>query len=169
MKTLITERAIISPLAITDFEEILGMYHEPDSNKFITPLLNKTDEEYLAFLHFKLKTNDSPKGLGFWVVRAADTQQFLGTVNLNVMELLGFVHIGAHMSRASWGQGYATEALTALKNYGLNDLNLPTIHGICSQDHHVSQKMLQAIGLHYDKIVDLRGESIFVFKVENRS
>ena len=168
MHILHSKRTIISPLAVTDIDEIINMYHEPDSNKFIPILLNKTDAEYRDFLRTKIQTNDHPKGLGVWTVRAADSQEYIGTVNLNVMPILDIVHIGAHLSRSVWGKGYATETLAALLDYGLNTLKLPVIHGICSVDHVVSKKMLLRTGLVYDRTVDFRGEDVEIYLVHRK-
>jgi len=160
---LTTKRCKITPLITSDFEDILNMYHEPDSNTYIPPLLNKTDQEYLDFLTMKVETNNHPKGLGFWTVRELETQKFIGTANLNVLDVLKITHMGCHLSKAVWGQGFATEIMAAMCDYGLNDLGLPTVYGICSVGHVVSKKMLLRTGLVYDKTVQLRGEDVEVF------
>lgn len=141
------------------------MYHEPDSNTYIPPLLNKTDQEYLDFLTMKVNTNDHPKGLGFWTIRALETQKFIGTANLNVMHLLEITHMGCHLSKAIWGQGFATEVMAAMCNYGLKSLELPVVYAICSVDHVVSKKMLLRTGLVYDKTIQLRGEDVELFLI----
>ena len=41
MLTLQTERTILTPLKEEDFKDIVQMYLEPDSNKFIPPLQDK--------------------------------------------------------------------------------------------------------------------------------
>ncbi|TXC75642.1 GNAT family N-acetyltransferase [Luteibaculum oceani] len=62
-----TERCIVKPLQKEDFPEILEMYQELDSNKYVPPLKDKTPEEHLAFLELKIGNNE--KELGFWTAR----------------------------------------------------------------------------------------------------
>ncbi|BDS10014.1 GNAT family N-acetyltransferase [Aureispira anguillae] len=165
MQQLNTIRTIIRPLSVTDFEEIVAMYLEPNSNAFIPPLQNKTEEEYLAFLHQKVAANRHSQGLGFWTVRSIEDERFLGTANLNTMEVLNIVHIGAHLKRSAWGLGYATEVLSVLKEYGFQTLNLSKIYGIVSPDHSASKNMLQKIGLNYESTTTLGGAPIDLFSI----
>ena len=165
MQILITNRAILTPLQKSDFEEIIDMYFEPDSNQYIPPLLNKDRASYLEFLTKKITHNSQPKGLGFWVVRDTNDHSFLGTANLNVMEVLQITHVGCHLSRRIWGQGYGSELVQCLVQYGLQDLKLPVIYGIVSPAHHASKKMLRKAGLDYDKTIDLHGQAVDLFKI----
>jgi len=53
MQTLHTKRTTLTPLKQEDFQDIIQIYLEPDSNKFIPPLQNKSAEEYQVFLQKK--------------------------------------------------------------------------------------------------------------------
>ena len=76
-----TTRTTITPLAKSDIPEIMEMYHEPDSNKFIPPLLDKNEDYYIDFLNKKIEYNKNE--IGFWTVRHTTDNAFIGTVNLN--------------------------------------------------------------------------------------
>ena len=103
LPTLHTTRTILEPLTVQDFEEILAMYAEKDSNKFIEPLKDTSRDVQLSFLEKKIKTNQNKNGLGFWTIRLKDGQ-FIGTANLNLFEMLGKVHIGIHLRENSGAQ-----------------------------------------------------------------
>lgn len=139
-----TERTILRPLSKNDFDDVLGMYHEPDSNKYIPHLSGLSDEAYCAFLHSKIEANGLQ--VGFWAVRDRWNGQFIGTVNLNTYRDSSLSHIGCHLSRKFWNQGFAFELLSVLRNYGIEDLKLPHIHGIFSPDHRISQALMLKLG-----------------------
>ena len=138
-----TQRTTIIPLSASDIPEILEMYHEPDSNTFIAPLLNKTDDYYREFLSTKITNNE--REIGFWVVRDTRTKVFMGTVNLNQFADTDMVHIGCHLKKALWGKGYAFELMTCLRDYGINQRKLDAIHGVLNAKHSVSKKLLEKL------------------------
>jgi len=168
LPTLNTKRTKLYSLATEDFDELLAMYQEPDSNKFIPPLRDKTPTEQLAFLHLKIKQNQANNGLGTWSIRTKDQQQLIGTANVNEFPPLNFIHLGIHLRRSVWGQGYATEIVKTLKDYALNDLKIKQIHAVVSVEHHASRKMLEKAGLVYQKEVAF-GEDIIAVYAQNSS
>ena len=159
-----TERAILTPLSKADFSEILSMYSEADSNKFIPPLLNKTEDYFIQFLEGKVKVNEHT--VGFWTVRSKNNNEYIGTVNLNQFKDTSINHIGAHISKKFWNQGYAFELLKELMNYGFQVRKLDAIHGIVSEDHHVSKKLLNRLGIVFLKEYDIDGKIAHLHRKE---
>lgn len=167
MLTLQTERTILSPLEENDFKDIILMYLEPDSNKFVPPLQNKSVEEYQALLQKKAAKNNHPQGHGLWTIRTKDTAEFIGTTNLNVQESLQLTHLGAHLARAAWGKGYATEVLTAVRDYAFEHLQLESIAALVDRQHHASKNMLTKIGMRYEKTVHLYGIEAAIYTLKS--
>lgn len=161
MQILNTERTILSPIEENDFLEIIQMYLEPDSNTFVPPLQNKSKKEYQTLLQKKVQQNNQPLGHGVWVIRTKDTQEFIGTVNLNIQSILKITHLGAHLKRAVWGKGYATEVLQVLKDFALQILKLPKIYALVDERHHASKSMLTKIGMVY-----LETQTLYDIQVE---
>ena len=150
-----TTRALATPLKRNDFDAIINMYFEPDSNTFIKPLLNKTKEYYESFLEGRFNQNEEL--IGFWAVRSQESNEFIGTINLNFMEAIKGFHIGCHLRKNFWGKGYATELLTALLDVGINEMNLDQVYGLVEKGHDVSKKMLLKVGLEHYKDFELDG------------
>lgn len=164
-----TKRATITFLKESDFEELLEMFLEKDSFKYIKPLKDKSKEEYLAFLQSKLKVNAQFKVMGYWVVREKGTNALIGTLNYYPMpESSGFTfkHIGAHFSRDFWGQGYSKELLSRLIVYLQEELNEKEILAILESEHVVSKKMLASLGFAFLKFVQLGDETIEMHRLK---
>lgn len=158
-----TERTILRPLAESDFDDVLVMYHEPNSNLYIPHLQGLSDEAYCAFLRTKIEAN-TPQ-VGFWTVRDRVNGRFIGTVNLNKYHDSAISHIGCHLRRKFWKQGYAFELLSVLRDYGIQELELPYIHGIFSNDHQVSQELMIKLGFVpcEEPLLDLSDAKVYRF------
>mgnify|MGYP006168944819 FL=1 len=151
--TLYTERTTIIPLIESDIPEILEMYLEPDSFKFISPHKDKSKEYYQSFLQGKLAANK--KALGFWSVRLNATNEFVGTVNLNQFQDSEITHIGCHLKSAAWNKGFATELMKELIKYGFEVRNLKAIHGIVEEYNIISAKLMKRLGFDFiEEIID---------------
>lgn len=164
-----TERATIEFLKETDFDELLDMFIEKDTFKYIKPLKDKTTEEYRAFLTSKLKVNTQLKVMGYWVVREKQTKALIGTLNYYPLpESSGFTfkHIGAHFKREFWGKGYSNELLSCLIHYIKSELNEVEIFAILESDHLVSKKMLARLGFKFYKYISLNKEKIEMHRLQ---
>lgn len=142
-----TQRTVIKPLTEEHIPAILEMYNEPDSNKYIAPLIGKSKEEYSVFLKNKIETNK--ENLGFWSVFTNESNAFIGTVNLNQFAKLNVTHIGCHLKRDFWNQEYGFELMEALINYGFNERKLEFIYAIIEEGHNVSNKLFDSLGFKF--------------------
>lgn len=166
MLHLETERTILTPLKEEDFQAIIQMYLEPDSNKFVPPLQNKSAAEYRVLLQQKLLKNNQPKGHGIWTVREKGSDNFIGTANLNIQKILQVTHLGVHLACATWGKGYATEILSRLRDYALLDLKLPLIYALVDEQHLISKNMLTKIGMSYIETIELYNVQVELYKLK---
>lgn len=162
---LTTQRAIIRPLEENDFEALIEMYLEPDSNKFIAPLRDKNKNFYTTFLKTKIKNNQEK--IGFWTVVETATNKIIGTVNLNYFEPLAIHHIGCHLKRNYWNLGFATELLHALIEYGKDQENYSPIHGLVESGNYASKKLMEKLGLTYSKTEWIKNSEILVYQLTN--
>ncbi|WP_421752341.1 GNAT family N-acetyltransferase [Croceimicrobium sp.] len=144
---LSTKRAYIRPLKSSDFELLLEMYLEPDSNKYIAPLKDQSPEFYLNFLQTKRQQNQ--KEMGFWVAVEKTSKQIIGTVNLNTYAPLAIKHIGCHLRIAFWGKSYASELLSAMIKYGFEERDLPRIHGVLERENLASRRLMNKLGFSF--------------------
>lgn len=160
---LSTKRTYLRPLESSDFELLLEMYLEPDSNKYIAPLKDRSPEFYLNFLRKKLEQNQ--KELGFWVAVAKTSKQIIGTVNLNTYAPLAIKHIGCHLRTPFWGKSYATELLSAMIKYGFEERKLSCIHGVFEKENQASRSLMNKLGFVFDRFELVNAVQLEVFKL----
>lgn len=158
-----TKRARINPISESDISEVIEMYKEPDSFKFISPLLDKDDDFYDKFLRSKIEANKIAHS--FWAVRCVESNELIGTVNLNNFKDSDIIHIGSHLSVKYWNKGFSTELLAAIIDFGFNTRGLNSIFGIMSPEHVVSKKLLMKLGFEFHKKFDNDGETLHLYRL----
>lgn len=69
------------------------------------------------------------------------------------------VDIGFAFLPNYWGKGYAYEAASAVLAYGLDTLGFNRIVAITTQDNHASAKLLERIGLQFERVIQFSNDS----------
>ena len=82
------------------------------------------------------------------VVLLAENREFLGCAGLHHMnELENLPQLGIWLKQDAWGQGYASEAITALRNFGKGVLGVkPWLEWPVAADNVASQKLARKMG-----------------------
>jgi [ribosomal protein S5]-alanine N-acetyltransferase len=95
-------------------------------------------------------------GFGPWTVVRKDNREVIGYCGLFYFpDLCGQeeVEIGYRLARKEWGQGFATEAALAVRDYALNTLNLRRLVAMVAPDNTASVGVATKLGMHYEKDV----------------
>ena len=94
-------------------------------------------------------------GYGLYAVERKDNGNFIGFTGLNIPNFEAHftpcVEIGWRLSYENWGQGFATEAAIAVKDYAFAELNLDEIVSFTFEGNHRSRNVMQKIGLKHDE------------------
>ena len=99
----------------------------------------------------KFKSLISKNGWGFWAVESTRDRSFIGLVGLHKPAYkLPFgpcVEIGWRLARASWGQGYATEAGTACLDFAFGELELSEVFAFSSVPNMKSRAVMERLDM----------------------
>lgn len=163
---MVTERTRIIPLQYEDFDEVIEMYHEPDSNKFIQPLQGKSDAFYRTFLARKIEANKTVSQ--FWTVRELSGNQFVGTLNLNQFSDTDMTHIGCHLAVDFWNKGYGKELMKRIIKFGFEERELESIHAVIDTQHEVSLKLFNNLGFKFFENRELEGVQLNILRLEKK-
>lgn len=93
-------------------------------------------------------------GYGRWAVIDKSNNEFLGWCGLKYDKDLDETDIGFRFFEQQWNKGYATESAKACLEYGLDVLDLQAIVGRAMQENKASVKVLEKIGLAFEKTFD---------------
>lgn len=67
------------------------------------------------------------------------------------------VEIGYRLTRAFWAQGYATEAVIAVRDYGFSTLCLSRMFAMVDPENTASIRVAEKAGMQYKEDVMLEG------------
>jgi ribosomal-protein-alanine N-acetyltransferase len=143
-----TERTIIKTLTEEGYGEILRMYDEPDTFKYIPMLQNKSRDKYIDFLDSRIEQIDS--GAGYhWTVWLKENKSFVGMMNLNPISNSDKTQIGFQIRHRYWQQGFATELTKKIIQFGISEAQKKEIYGFFSKDNIASAKIFQNLGFKF--------------------
>jgi ribosomal-protein-alanine N-acetyltransferase len=75
------------------------------------------------------------------------------------------VEIGYRLARCAWGQGFATEAAAAVRDYGFGTLCLSRLISIIDPRNVASIRVAEKTGLKYEKDVIFQGFADRVYAI----
>jgi [ribosomal protein S5]-alanine N-acetyltransferase len=163
---MLTKRLHLRPLQWTDVENIHIVHSLPQTDEFNTlgipeniQVTEKLVSKWLA------AQNTTPRISYIFCLELIATKQFIGLIALNLGELKyksGEVWYKLHIDY--WNNGYVTEALLELLQFGFKTLVLHRIEAGCAVDNIGSIKVLEKVGMTLEgrkrKRLPIRGKWI---------
>jgi [ribosomal protein S5]-alanine N-acetyltransferase len=104
--------------------------------------------------------NYKVRGFGPYAVMKKDSPELIGYCGLFLFpEIDGQaeVEIGYRLGRSTWGNGYATEAALAVRDFAQNDLHLHRLIALIDPGNRASIRVAKKLGMQYEKEVMLEG------------
>lgn len=154
-----TERLSLRELNLSDTNFIISLLNSPGWLRFIGDRNVRTSEEAHNYLQNGPMRSYQINGFGLWLAELKSTETAIGMCGLIKREGLDDIDIGFAILPEYAGQGYGYEVASATLTYGQNKLNIKRIVGITNPDNEFSIKLLQKIGLTFEKRIKLSPES----------
>lgn len=152
-----TERLIISELSSKDSSFILELYNDPDFIKYISDRGIRTETDAKQFIGSGPRASYAEHGHGLYLVQLKDGIS-IGICGLLKRDNLDDPDIGFAMLPAYRRNGYTFEAAEAAINDGQNRFGFKRIMAITSPDNEASIKLLEKLGLSFEKIIRLSAD-----------
>jgi len=145
-----TERLILKEITLDDKEQLFKLYSNLEVHKYTgEPLVESMDEMEKAI---KIRISDYAKyGYGRWATFLKNGMQFVGWSGLAYLPEFDEIDIGYRFFPEYWGLGIATEASRAILTYGFDQLDLERIIAIAMKENKASIKVMEKIGMQFDK------------------
>jgi RimJ/RimL family protein N-acetyltransferase len=96
-------------------------------------------------------------GFGLYLVELRETGEAIGICGLLKRDSLEDVDIGFAFLESFRQKGFAYESAAAVVNYGRDALGLRRIVAITSPDNERSMRVLEKIGLRFEKMIRMPG------------
>jgi RimJ/RimL family protein N-acetyltransferase len=155
-----TERLILRELKNGDAEFILKLLNEPSFVRNIGDKGVRTEVDALHYIQTVPIASYERFGFGLYLVELKDPGVSIGICGLIKRDSLENVDIGFAFLPSFWSKGYAFEAASAVMVYGRDILGISRIVAITSPDNSESIRVLEKLGLRFERTIRLsEGES----------
>lgn len=155
IQNIITERLLLRPLELRDSTPIQYLAGDPRisvwTSSFTTPF---SHQQSVRWVNNAITAMNSGQSIIFSII-LRKTGSFIGVVSLRLFENR-VPQLGYWLGTEYQGRGYCTEAVYALIQYGLSQLELPEIMARCASDNIASKNVMVRCGMQ-----EITGESSF--------
>ena len=146
-----TERLLLRKLTHDDAAAIVEEFSHPDVMEHLDadPPLD-TLEGAIGFINWSYEWFDNKSGWRWGVVLKAENK-LIGTAGFHRWSHSDFrAEIGYDYNRKYWGNGYATEVVRRMIQFGFEEMNLNRIEADCNEGNFGSARVLEKAGFIYE-------------------
>jgi RimJ/RimL family protein N-acetyltransferase len=143
-----SERLYFRPFTENDFELLYQMRGSPVVMQYIpggARSYKQVRQDLLEAIAHQVKY-----GYSKWACFLKSTDEFVGRAGFSRMDN-GQVEVGYGFLPEYWGQGFATEALTALLAWAGDNIDIPELTAFASKDNLASKRVLKKCGMQFYK------------------
>ena len=147
-ETITTDRLLLRKPEGEDASDIFERYaNDPEVTRFLAWPMHNSIDDTRAFLEFSDAEWDRWPA-GPYLICSLTDGSLLGSTGL-AFEVPFRATTGYVLARDSWGQGYATEALIAMRNLAA-DLGVERLYAMCHPEHRPSRHVLEKGGFEFE-------------------
>lgn len=159
MKILETERTVLREVVADDAAFILNLLNQPSFIKYIGDRNVRTIDAARAYIGSRFTKSYQQNGFAMWAIELKETGGLIGLCGFVRRDGLPDADIGFALLPQFEKEGYAFETASAALDYGRNVLKFPRILAITSKDNAASQKLLEKIGLRFERLICLSDDA----------
>ncbi|MGE5641454.1 MAG: GNAT family N-acetyltransferase [Byssovorax cruenta] len=160
MKVLESDRLVLRQFSSEDAGFILELLNEPSFIQNIGDRNVRSIEGAKLYIKNGPVTSYARHGFGLYLVELKETGQAIGMCGLIKRDTLDDVDIGYAFLPKFWSRGYAVEAALAVKQYARDVAGLHRIVAITDPQNAGSIRVLEKIGMKFEKMVKLSEDDI---------
>jgi len=160
MKVLETERLRIRLFSTEDAPFILQLLNEPSFIQNIGDRGVRTVLDAEMYIEKGPATSYARNGFGLCLVTLKESGESIGMCGLIKRDTLDDVDIGYAFLPKFWSKGYEFEAEMAFKQYAREVISLTRVVAIVDPDNQGSIRVLEKLGMKFERLVKLAQDDI---------
>ena len=154
-----TERLVISELTLDDAAFFFELVNDPDWKRYIGDRNIKTIKDAEDYLLNTLVPSYKNWGFGFYKVSLKSSGKSIGISGLVDRKELDHIDIGFAFLPDGRGKGYAFESTKTVLEFAQKELKLNPILAIANSNNKKSHRLLERLGLKFEKKILLPDET----------
>jgi RimJ/RimL family protein N-acetyltransferase len=155
LKVIETDRLNLRRLSDDDAEFILELLNDPSFLRFIGDKGVRTLDDARDYILNGPVDMYNRLGFGLYLTELKESGVPVGICGLIKRDSLEDVDIGFAFLPRFWAKGYAYESASAVMAYGKTVLGLKRIVAITSPDNYASGRLLEKLGLRFERMIQL--------------
>ena len=146
MPVLQTQRLSLREFEHEDVDALTAILSDPETMRYY-PM--RFDLAAVADWIQRNRTRYANDGFGLWAMILNSTHELIGDCGLVCQTVDGVdeIEIGYHVRRDLWGQGYATEAARACRDYGFATLAVDRLISLIRPENLASRRVAEKNGM----------------------
>lgn len=150
---LVSNRLVLRRITLDDAKDIFEYAADGEVSRFVTWEQHRSIEDTLAFLNIVIQKYNN-KQPSEWAIVEKQSNKLIGMCGwVYVNENHRRAEIGYVLSRKYWNQGYMSEVVSQILEFGFNTLNLNRIEARCYAENTASERVMQKAGLRYEGLL----------------
>lgn len=160
-----TPRLIIRKISLSDTGQLQSILGDPEVMRY--SLKGALDEYGIAEYVNQILLHYERHHYGLWVVILRTTEQVIGLAGLiyQLVDDVPSVELVYRLARKYWGQGLATEAAEAIKEYAFNTLEIRQLISIIAPENLASGKVAVRVGMSRVKSTKFHEFNVDIYAV----
>lgn len=149
-----------------DVSELLRIFSDPIAMRHYPSTKDRDETE--AWIRWQLESYRR-HGFGLWAAILRESELFAGQCGLVVQEVEGRreIEIGYLFVREHWGQGLATEAARACRDWGFRGPGFARLVSLIDPENLASRRVAEKVGMKMERTVRKWGKTVCVYTIEN--
>ena len=143
-----TDRLILREWRDEDLPVFAALNADPEVMRYMPKLLSREESDERVRI---IREHFDHHGFGLWAVEVFGAEPFVGFVGLSApwfeAPFTPCVEVGWRLTRAAWGQGYATEAARAALEDGFGRMGFKQIVAFTAVPNLPSQAVMGRLGM----------------------
>ncbi len=163
-----TDRLLLRPMRLDDVDPLLAVFGDPAvMAAFGVPPFDRAAMEQWVQRNLDHQT---AHGYGLFAVILKANGLLIGDCGLELLEAeeVPTAELGYDLRRDHWGQGLATEAAAAVRDYAFGQLTLPRLVSLIRQGNTASRRVAEKIGMRHEADIVRWGQPYWRFAIEHR-
>lgn len=165
MTVVSTPRLILREMGSADLDDIAALLGDENVMRYYPRPKTRSEAQGWIDRNQRLYRDH---GFGLWAVVLRSTGEFVGDCGLTLQHVddAGEIEVGYHVRASLQGNGYATEAASAARDFARDRLGLHRLIAIINPANQPSRAVAQKIGLRPEKHSTVHGQECVIYAGE---
>jgi ribosomal-protein-alanine N-acetyltransferase len=160
-----TPRLLLREFAPEDADALSRILSDPETMRYYPAPYDRAGVEQWIARNRERYKND---GVGLWAMLLESSGELIGDCGITRQEVEGeyLYEIGYHLRRDFWGQGMATEAAIACRDWGFHHLKADRLISLIRPENVHSRRVAERNGMTTWKEINWRGLPHIVYSID---